>query len=58
MASEGIQRRIDSLLDEADAAVSKYEWEAVREAAQAVPLGTQGRHPQLSRALCRGRGPV
>jgi|AP59_1055472.scaffolds.fasta_scaffold140694_1 hypothetical protein len=36
MASEGIQRRIDSLLDEADAAVSKYEWEAVREAAQAV----------------------
>ncbi len=36
MASERIQRRIDSLLDEADAAISRYDWEALREAANAV----------------------
>ena len=36
MASDRIQRRINSLLDEADAAVSRYDWEALREAAQAV----------------------
>ena len=36
MASERIQRRIDLLLDEADAAISRYDWEAVRNAAQAV----------------------
>ena len=36
MASERIQRRIDRLLDEADAAISRYEWEGLREAAQAV----------------------
>ena len=36
MASERVQRRIDLLLDEADAAISRYDWEAVRNAAQAV----------------------
>ena len=36
MASDRIKRRIDSLLDEADAAISRYDWEALREAAQAV----------------------
>ncbi len=36
MASERIQRRIDSLLDEADQAVSQFDWEAVRQRAEAV----------------------
>ena len=36
MASERIERCIDILLDEADAAVSRYDWEAVRQAANAV----------------------
>ena len=36
MATERVQRRIDSLLDEADAAISKYDWVALREASQAV----------------------
>ena len=36
MASERFQRRIDRLLDEADEAIARYDWEAVRQAAQAV----------------------
>ena len=36
MASDRRQRRIERLLDEAEEAVSRYDWEAVREAAQAV----------------------
>ena len=36
MASERIQRRIDRLLDEADEAVSRFDWEAVRQRAEAV----------------------
>ena len=36
MASERIQRRIESLLDEADQAVSQFDWEAVRQRAEAV----------------------
>src|SRR5262245_30446420 len=36
MVSERIQRRIDSLLDEADAAMSRLEWGVVRERAAAV----------------------
>ena len=36
MASERIQRRIESLLDEADAAISRYDWETVRQASYAV----------------------
>jgi class 3 adenylate cyclase len=36
MTSERIQRRIDSLLDEADAAVGDGEWERVRERARDV----------------------
>ena len=36
MASERVQRRIELLLDEADAAISRYDWEAVLNAAQAV----------------------
>ena len=36
MASERFQRRIERLLDEADEAISRYDWESVRQAAQAV----------------------
>ena len=36
MASERFQRRIERLLDEADEALARYDWEAVRQAAQAV----------------------
>ena len=36
MASERIQRRIESLLDEADQVVSQFDWEAVRQRAEAV----------------------
>ncbi len=36
MASDRIQRRIDLLLDEADEAVSRLDWSAVRDRAQAV----------------------
>ena len=36
MASDRIQRRIESLLDEADEAISRYDWDAVRQAANAV----------------------
>ena len=36
MASERFQRRIERLLDEADEAISRYDWEAVRQAALAV----------------------
>ena len=36
MASERIQRRIDILLDEADEAVAKSDWAAVRDRAQNV----------------------
>ena len=36
MASDRIQRQIDRLLDEADQAISRYDWGALREAAQAV----------------------
>ena len=36
MASERFQRRIESLLDEADEAIARYDWEAVRQAALAV----------------------
>ena len=36
MASERFQRRIERLLDEADEALAKYDWEAVRQAAVVV----------------------
>ena len=36
MATERLQRRIEQFLDEADEAVARYDWEAVRQAAQAV----------------------
>ena len=36
MASDRFQRRIERLLDEADEAISRYDWEAVRQAALAV----------------------
>ena len=36
MASERFQRRIDRLLDEADEAISQFDWERVRQCAQAV----------------------
>jgi len=36
MASERRRLRIERLLDEAEGAVARYDWEAVREAAQAV----------------------
>ena len=36
MASERFQRQIDRLLDEAEAALSRFDWESVRQCAQAV----------------------
>ena len=36
MPSERIQRRIDALLDEADEAVSRDDWDTVRQHANAV----------------------
>ena len=36
MASERRRLRIERLLDEAEAAVGRYDWESVRQAAQAV----------------------
>ena len=36
MASDRFQRRIERLLDEADEAIGRYDWEAVHQAAQAV----------------------
>ncbi|MCH7735301.1 MAG: hypothetical protein IH961_08830, partial [Chloroflexi bacterium] len=36
MPSERIQKRIDSLLDEADAAAESGDWQAVKERAQRV----------------------
>ncbi len=36
MPSERIQRRIESLLDEADNSVGRKDWDAVREACDAV----------------------
>ena len=36
MPSERILRQIDRLLDEADAAISKFDWESVCQCAQAV----------------------
>ena len=36
MASEGLQRRIERLLDEADDAISKYDWETVSRDAHAA----------------------
>ena len=36
MVSERFQQRIERLLDEADQAIARYDWEAVRQAAQAV----------------------
>ena len=46
MPSERILRQIDRLLDEADAAISQFDWEEVRRCAQAVlaldPANTDG----------------
>ena len=46
MPSERILRQIDRLLDEADAAISRFDWEEVRRCAQAVlaldPANTDG----------------
>ena len=46
MASERILRQIDRLLDEADAAISRFDWESVLQCAQAVlaldPASTDG----------------
>ena len=36
MVSERVQRQIERLLDEAEEAIARYDWEAVRQAAQAV----------------------
>ena len=36
MASERFQRRIERLLDGADEAIARYDWEAARLAAEAV----------------------
>ncbi len=36
MASERMQRRIERLLDEADDAIARFDWEAVKDGAEAV----------------------
>ena len=36
MTSERIQRQIDRLLDEAEEGISRFDWESVRQCAQAV----------------------
>ena len=36
MASERFQRRIERLLDEADEVISQFDWEKIRQCAQAV----------------------
>ena len=36
MASDRVQRQIDRLLDEAEQAISRYDWDVVRQAADAV----------------------
>ena len=36
MASDRVQRQIDRLLDQAEAAISQFDWETVRQCAQAV----------------------
>ncbi|MFB3120035.1 MAG: hypothetical protein ACE1Y2_05850, partial [Stenotrophomonas maltophilia] len=36
MVSERFQQRVERLLEEADQAIARYDWEAVRQAAQAV----------------------
>ena len=36
MVSERIQRRIERYLDEADEAASRFDWEAVRQGAEAI----------------------
>ena len=47
MASDRIQRQIERLLDEVEDAISRYDWEAVRQAANAVlaidPENSDGR---------------
>ena len=58
MAGERIQRRIDSLLDEADAAISRYDWEALREAANAVLRLDPGNSDVLSYLAATERDPV
>ncbi len=57
MASERIQRRIDSLLDEADAAISRYDWEGLREAANAVLRLDPGNSDALSYLAAAERDP-
>ena len=46
-----IQRRIDSLLDEAESAISKYDWEAVPRAAEAV-LALSPNNGDCGNVLC------
>ena len=36
MASERMQRRIERLLDEADDAIARFDWEAVKNGAETV----------------------
>ncbi len=47
MASDRIKRQIERLLDEVEDAISRYDWEAVRQAANAVlaidPENSHGR---------------
>ena len=36
MASERVQRQIDRLLDEAEEALTRFDWDSVRQCAEAV----------------------
>ena len=53
MASERIQRRIETLLEEADQAISRSDWESVRDRAQNVlAMGPGGVGIILAGAPC------
>ncbi len=57
MASDRIQRQIERLLDEADAAVLQFDWEKVRQCAQAVLRLDPRNNDALSYLAAADRGP-
>ncbi len=56
MPSERIQRRIDSLLDEADEAVARLDWETVRARAEAALVADPGNDDATSYLEMAARG--
>ena len=55
MASERVQRQIDRLLDEAEQAISRYDWNAVRRAADAVLAIAPGNNDATTFLAAAGR---